>query len=117
MAHQTETHWEESDGKLHAEETISPIKAKQGRMGTRILMVLIVALILAFIVWIPVEIWGRKELADVAPQQPGQHLQSQQPSPAPLPSLQNGKAAVPTETPSQPPASNAAPATPNAPAQ
>ncbi|CDM55934.1 MULTISPECIES: hypothetical protein [Rhizobium] len=116
MAHQTETRWEQSDGKLHAEETISPVKAKQGRMGTRILTVLIVALMLAFIVWIPVEIWGKKESAEVAPQQPGQQLQSQQPSPAPSPSLQNGKA-VPTETPSQPPASNMAPATPNAPAQ
>lgn len=116
MAHQTETHWEESDGKLHAEQTISPVKAKQGRMGTRILMVLIVALILAFIVWIPVEIWGKKELADVAPQQPEQQLQSQQPSPAPSPSLQNGKA-VSTETPSHPPASNSAPAAPNAPVQ
>ncbi|EJL52080.1 hypothetical protein PMI09_04100 [Rhizobium sp. CF122] len=116
MAHQTETRWEKSDGKLHAEETISSVKAKQGRMGTRILMVLIVALALAFIVWIPVEIWGKKEAADIAPQQPGQQIQSQQPAPAAPPSLQNGNA-VPTETPSQPPASNPASATPKAPAQ
>src|SRR5262245_59746816 len=116
MADQTETRWEESDGKLHTEETISPVKAKQGRMGARILMVLLVALVLAFIVWIPVEVWGKRQSAEVAPQQPGQQLQSQQTAPAPLPSLQNGTA-VPTETPSQPPTSNPAPATPNAPAQ
>lgn len=101
MAQQTETRWEEADGKVHTEETISPVKAKQGRMGTRVLMVLLVALVLAFIVWIPVEIWGKKEAVEVAPKQPGQQIQSQQPTPAP----------------SQPPASNSAPATPNAPAQ
>ncbi|EPF00286.1 hypothetical protein [Rhizobium grahamii] len=116
MAQQTETRWEEADGKLHVEETISPVKAKQGRTGTRILMVLIVALVLAFIVWIPVEIWGKKESADVAPQQPGQQIQSQQSAPTPSPSLQSGNA-VPTETPTQPPASNTAPATPKPPAQ
>ncbi len=60
MAHQTETHVEESDGSSTPKKRFSPVKAKQGRMGTRILMVLIVALMLAFIVWIPVEIWGRK---------------------------------------------------------
>ncbi|CCM73966.1 hypothetical protein [Rhizobium mesoamericanum] len=111
----TEPRWEESDGKLHAEEQISPVKARQGRMGTRILAVLIVALALAFIVWIPVEIWGKKEAADVARQQPGQQIQSQQPAPAEPPSLQNGNA-VPTETP-QPPASSPAPAAPHAPVQ
>lgn len=60
MAQQTETRWEEADGKLHAEETISPVKAKHGRTGTRILMVLIVALVLAFIVWIPSKSGARK---------------------------------------------------------
>ncbi|OWV96407.1 hypothetical protein ATY81_03015 [Rhizobium sp. R72] len=82
MAQQTEARWEKPDGKLHAEETISPVKARQGRMGTRVLMVLIVALALAFIVWIPVEIWGKKEAAEVVSQQPGQQIQSQQPAPA-----------------------------------
>ena len=116
MAHQTETRWEEADNKLHAEETISPVNAKQGRSGTRILVVLLAALVLAFIVWIPVEIWGKKEAADVAPQQPGQQLQSEQPAPPPSPSLQNGNA-VPTETQSQPAGTNTAPATPKTPAQ
>ena len=37
----TETRWEKSDQKLHAEEQISPVKAKQGRTGSRILAVLI----------------------------------------------------------------------------
>ncbi|MBY3105581.1 hypothetical protein HFO68_13585 [Rhizobium laguerreae] len=108
MAHQTETRWEKSDGKLHKEEQIPPVKARQGRMGYRILTVLIVALVLAFVVWIPVEIWGNREADEVAPQQPGQQLQSQQPAPAPAPTPQNGTA-VPTETPNAP---NVAPATP-----
>ncbi|MEI1250293.1 hypothetical protein [Rhizobium aouanii] len=112
MAHQTETRWEKSDGKLHKEEQIPPVKARQGRMGYRILTVLIVALVLAFVVWIPVEIWGNREAEEVAPQQPGEQLQSQQPSPAPAPALQNGTA-VPTETPNITPAApNVAPATP-----
>ena len=60
------------------------MKAKQGRTGYRILMVLVAALALAFVVWIPVEIWGQREASEVAPQQPGQQLQSQQqPTPAP----------------------------------
>lgn len=88
MAHHMETRWEKSDGKLHREEQIPPVKAKQGRTGYRILMVLIVALALAFVVWIPVEIWGQREASEVAPQQPGQQLQSQQPAPAPTPPAQ-----------------------------
>jgi hypothetical protein len=114
MPQKAEPRWEESDVKRNVEQ-ISPVKARQGRIGTRILVVLIVALVLAFIVWIPVEIWGRKEAAEVAPRQPGQQIQSQQPAPA-APSLQNGNA-VPTETPAQPPASNPSSATSNAPAQ
>ena len=119
MAHQTETRWEKSDGKLHREEQIPPVKSRQGRMGYRILMVLLAALVLAFVVWIPVEIWGNREAEEVAPQQPGQQLQSQQPGAAPAPTLQNGNA-IPTETPNTtPPAPNVAPAPaqPAAPAQ
>ncbi|TAU33936.1 hypothetical protein ELI20_24200 [Rhizobium ruizarguesonis] len=108
MAHQTETRWEKSDGKLHKEELIPLVKARQGRTGYRILTVLIVALVLAFVVWIPVEIWGKREANEVAPQQPGQ----QQPAPAAAPALQNGTA-VPTETPNSTPAApNVAPAAP-----
>ena len=87
-----EKRWENSDRKLHAEEQISPLKARQGRMGYRILTVLIVALVLAFLVWIPVEIWGQKEADEVAPQQPGQEMQSK----APEAPQQNG-AAAPTQ--------------------
>jgi len=116
MAHQMETRWEKSDGKLHEEEQISPVKAKQGRTGKRILTVLVVALVLAFIVWIPVEIWGKREANEVAPQQPGQAMQSEQPSLPAAPSLQNGNG-VPTETPNNSaPAGNAQPATPATPA-
>ncbi|WP_197283870.1 hypothetical protein [Rhizobium acidisoli] len=120
MAHQTETRWEKSDGKLHREEQIPPVKARQGRAGYRILLVLLAALVLAFVVWIPVEIWGKREAAEVAPQQPGQQLQSQQPNTAPAPTLQNGTA-VPTETentaPGAPGVAPAAPAQPATPAQ
>ena len=56
---------------------------------------------LAFLVWIPVEIWGQKEADDVAPQQPGQQMQSQVPEAAP----QNGATA-----PAQPAAPAPAPA-------
>jgi hypothetical protein len=98
---QTETRWEKSDQKLHVEEEISPVKAKQGRTGRRILAVLIAALVLAFLVWIPVEIWGQKEADDVAPQQPGQQMQSQVPEAAP----QSGATA-----PAQPAAPAPAPA-------
>jgi hypothetical protein len=113
MAQQMRTEWEKTDGELHEEQQIEPVKAKQGRTGRRILTLLIVALVLAFVVWIPVEIWGQREADDVAPQQPGQQLQSQQPAAEkPAPSLQNGNA-VPTETPgnqgSQPPAPAATP--------
>ncbi|MDM9626935.1 hypothetical protein QTL95_13595 [Rhizobium sp. S152] len=100
MAQQMQTRWEKSDGKMHVEEEISPVKAKQGRTGRRILTLLIVALVLAFVVWIPVEIWGQREADEVAPQQPGQEMQSQQPAPATTPpSVENGNA-VPTEPPS-----------------
>ncbi|ULR43975.1 hypothetical protein [Rhizobium sp. K102] len=113
MAHQTETRWEKSDGKLHKEEQIPPVKAKQGRMGYRILTVLLVALILAFVVWIPVEIWGNREANEVAPQQPGQQLQQQQSDAAPAPTPQNGNAAPTAPAPNAAPA----PAQPAAPAQ
>lgn len=92
MAHMG-TRWGKSDQKLHEENQISSLKARQGRMGYRILTVLIAALVLAFLIWIPVEIWGQKEADDVAPQQPGQEMQSQVPESQP----QNGGAA-----PSQP---------------
>ncbi|MBX4910789.1 MULTISPECIES: hypothetical protein [Rhizobium] len=111
MAHQTETRWEKSDGKLHKEQQIPPVEAKQGRMGYRILTVLLVALILAFVVWIPVEIWGRREANEVAPHQPGQQLQQQQSDAAPAPTIQNGNAVL-TETPQTAPAPDTAPATP-----
>ncbi|NLS01866.1 hypothetical protein HGP14_00575 [Rhizobium sp. P32RR-XVIII] len=115
MAHQMEKRWEESDGKLHVEEEITPTAAKQGRTGSRILMVLLAALILAFLVWIPVEIWGEREADQVASQQPGQEMQSQQPAPPASPSAQNGSSA-PTETPHAPAAPNVQPATPATPA-
>lgn len=82
MAHMG-TRWGKSDQKLHEENRISSLKARQGRMGYRILTVLIAALVLAFLVWIPVEIWGQKEADDVAPQQPGQEMQSQVPEAPP----------------------------------
>jgi cytochrome c-type biogenesis protein CcmH/NrfG len=63
----TETRWENEDKKLHREEELPATKARQGRTGRRILTVLVVALILAFIVWVPVEIWGSHEAEQAAP--------------------------------------------------
>jgi len=96
MAHMG-TRWEKSDRKLHAEEQISPVKARQGRTGYRILTVLVAALVLAFLIWIPVEIWGQKEADDVAPQQPGQEMQSQVPQAPP----QNDSPAPPQPAPTR----------------
>lgn len=95
---QMETRWDKSDGKMHVEDQISPVKAKQGRTGSRILTILVVALVLAFIVWIPVEIWGKREASEVAPQQPGQQIQSETPTPpasATTPSTQPAAPAQP----------------------
>ncbi|TCL71980.1 hypothetical protein [Rhizobium sp. BK251] len=94
--------WEESDYKLHEEQQITARQARQGRFGHRVLTVLIVALVLAFIVWIPVELWGKREADQAAPQQAGQSLQTQQPAENAEPSLQNGNAAAATPTPAQP---------------
>ncbi len=108
MVQPTGTHWKDADRKRPVEETFSPVEVKQGRTGKRILTVLIAALVLAFIVWIPVEIWGEKQSDGTAPQQPGQQMQSEKPAPASSPSRQNGSA----ETPSQPAGTSTAPAMP-----
>ncbi|MFC5760125.1 hypothetical protein [Rhizobium sp. GCM10022189] len=70
MAH-TGMRWERSGRKFHAEQRIAPVRARQGRAGYRILTVLVAALVLAFLVWIPVAIWGEKQADDIAPQNNG----------------------------------------------
>ncbi|KQV84527.1 hypothetical protein [Rhizobium sp. Root1220] len=95
MAQNMEPLREPIDREQPAEEQISPVKARQGGTGKRILTLLIVALVLAFLVWIPVEIWGQRQADEVAPQQPGQQLQSEQPA------SQNGKRATTTPPPVQ----------------
>lgn len=60
------TQWE-NDGRRHTEEQLPAVEAKQGNTGRRVLTVLIAALVLAFIVWIPVEIWGSNKADDAAP--------------------------------------------------
>jgi flagellar biosynthesis/type III secretory pathway M-ring protein FliF/YscJ len=69
---ETETRWEKSDNRLHSEETLPEVEAKQGRSGIRVLTVLVAALVLAFIVWIPIEIWGNNKAEQAAPQPPTQ---------------------------------------------
>jgi hypothetical protein len=49
-------------------------KAKQGRAGRPVLMVLICALILAMLAWAGVEIWG-EQIDTHAAQEPGQATQ------------------------------------------
>jgi hypothetical protein len=57
---ETHRHWEDSDRRLHEEKELPATEAKQGRMGRRVLAVLIVALALTAIVWALAEIWGRQ---------------------------------------------------------
>ncbi|WP_337270586.1 hypothetical protein [Oryzifoliimicrobium ureilyticus] len=81
MATQMESHVErKEDGRLHIEQEISPVAAKQGNTGKRILTVLISALVLAFIVWIPVEIWGNKQEENAQPQSTTQSTDANKPS-------------------------------------
>lgn len=68
----THTEWESADHRVHRERQLSAGRAKQGRTGRRILTVLIAALVLAFIVWIPVEIWGGRQAEEIAPSSPTQ---------------------------------------------
>jgi hypothetical protein len=70
---ETDTRWEKSDNHLHSEETLPEVEAKQGRGGRRVLTVLVAALVLAFIVWIPIEIWGNNKAEQAAPQPPAQN--------------------------------------------
>jgi hypothetical protein len=65
---ETKTRFEQADGRLHVEDQLPALKARQGRSGRRVLTVLVAALVLAFIVWIPVEIWGSNKAEQVAPQ-------------------------------------------------
>jgi hypothetical protein len=57
------TRFEKSDGSLHREQEVPARAAKQGGVGKRILLILISAMVLSFLVWIPVEIWARHEAA------------------------------------------------------
>jgi hypothetical protein len=41
------------------EKKIKPVKARQGRWGTHVLIILVCSLILAGIVWFGVEIYGQ----------------------------------------------------------
>lgn len=68
----TRTRFEESDGSLTREQEVPARAAKQGGVGKRILLILISAMGLSFLVWIPVEIWGRYEAAHGASSQSSQ---------------------------------------------
>jgi flagellar biosynthesis/type III secretory pathway M-ring protein FliF/YscJ len=65
---ETKTRFEPSDGRRHVEDELPAVGARQGRSGRRVLTVLVAALVLAFIVWIPVEIWGSNKAEQAAPQ-------------------------------------------------
>jgi predicted negative regulator of RcsB-dependent stress response len=57
----------ENDGRRHIENELPAVHAKQGHTGRRVLTVLIAALVLAFIVWIPVELWGNHQAEEQSP--------------------------------------------------
>jgi ferric-dicitrate binding protein FerR (iron transport regulator) len=63
---ETHTHWEDSDHRLHEEKELPATEAKQGRMGRRVLAVLIIALALTAIVWALAEMWSG-EVTQTAP--------------------------------------------------
>jgi len=64
---ETKTRFEQADGRPHVEQELPAVEARQGRSGRRVLTVLVAALVLAFIVWIPVEIWGGNKAEQAAP--------------------------------------------------
>jgi hypothetical protein len=66
----TRARFEKSDGWPDREEVVPARAARQGGIGKRILLVLVSAMVLSFLVWIPVEIWGRYEAAHSASSQP-----------------------------------------------
>ncbi len=59
--------WQQPDGNSTLDGELPATKARQGRAGRRVLTVLVAALVLAFIVWIPVEIWGAKKADQASP--------------------------------------------------
>ena len=63
---ETETQWAAAVRQLHRVRALPSKAAKRARGGLRVLTVLLVALVLAFIVWIPVELWGGRTGAEDA---------------------------------------------------
>jgi TRAP-type C4-dicarboxylate transport system permease small subunit len=61
---ETETQWAAAARRLHRVRALPSKAAKRARGGLRVLTVLLVALVLAFIVWIPVELWGGRTRAE-----------------------------------------------------
>jgi hypothetical protein len=56
---------------VHTVKTIKSEKAKQGRWGVPLLVILVIGMLLALVVWGGVEIYGEK----IAQPQPGKTLQ------------------------------------------
>jgi hypothetical protein len=60
-------------------KTIPPGKSRQGSRGDRVLVILLVGLVLAFVIWGGVEIWG--EAIDTGSvEQPGGAVTTQPPA-------------------------------------
>ncbi|MBO9167023.1 hypothetical protein J5275_01325 [Rhizobium sp. L245/93] len=59
--------WQEPESSSVPEGGLPATKARQGRVGRRVLTVLVAALVLSFIVWIPVEIWGSHKAEQASP--------------------------------------------------
>lgn len=65
---EAETQSAAADRRSHREKWLPVARARRGSSGPRIFKVILVALVLAFIVWIPVELWGhQKAVQDAAP--------------------------------------------------
>lgn len=67
-------------------KTIEPNKARQGRSGTRVLTVLVCALVLAFVVWWGVGLFGEA----IEPSDPVGGAPSEQTEPAEQPAPAGG---------------------------
>jgi hypothetical protein len=79
---QSDDHWEKSHNEVHRDVTLPETKAKQGHHGRRVLTVLISALLLAFIVWIPIEIWGKYMSGQATPEPAQNQIQTTTPKPS-----------------------------------
>lgn len=80
---ETHTHWEAADRRLHEEKELPAREAKQGRMGRRVLAILVIALVLTAIAWALADMWGSREASQTPPMTTQDQTSTPKPSPTP----------------------------------